>query len=83
MAHYQQAELHRLRGDLDAAESAYRAASRHGRPPVPGLALLQLARGDLDAAVATVQRAGHEAGHVVERPALLAAMVDVRRRGRP
>jgi DNA-binding CsgD family transcriptional regulator len=77
MAHYQQGELHRLRGDLDAAESAYRVASRHGRPPVPGLALLQLARGEVAAAVATVQRAGHEASHVVERPALLAAMVDV------
>jgi DNA-binding CsgD family transcriptional regulator/tetratricopeptide (TPR) repeat protein len=77
MAHYQQAELLRLRGDLDAAELAYRAASRHGRSPVPGLALLQLARDDLTAAVATVQRARHEADHVVERPALLAAAVDI------
>src|SRR5262249_17454642 len=46
LAHYQQAELHRLRGDDERAEAGYREASRHGRPPVPGLALLELRRGD-------------------------------------
>jgi hypothetical protein len=37
---YRQGELHRLRGEHDRAEQAYRAASRHGTEPQPGLALL-------------------------------------------
>ena len=41
--YYQQAELHRLRGDFAAAEEAYRAANRYGREPQPGVALLRLA----------------------------------------
>ena len=42
---YRQGEIHRLRGDFGAAEEAYREASRHGREPQPGLALLRLAQG--------------------------------------
>ena len=42
---YQQAELHRLRGEFAEAEEAYRQASRLGRRPQPGLALLRLAQG--------------------------------------
>ena len=37
-------------GDLDGAEAAYQRASEHGRDPQPGLALLRLAQGRLDAA---------------------------------
>jgi DNA-binding NarL/FixJ family response regulator len=78
MACYQQAELHRLRGAFDQAEAAYRRASRHGRSPVPGLALLELARGEVGAAAATIERARREAaGPIVERPALLAAAVEI------
>jgi ATP/maltotriose-dependent transcriptional regulator MalT len=77
LAYYQQADLHRLRGDFDRAEAGYREASRHGRPPVPGLALLELRRGDAGAAAATVQRARHEAHLFVERPAVLAAAVEI------
>ena len=44
-AAYQQAELHRLRGETSQAEEAYRRASRWGREPQPGLALLRLAQG--------------------------------------
>jgi DNA-binding CsgD family transcriptional regulator len=44
-AFYQQGEILRLRGELDAAEKAYRSASRAGAEPQPGLALLWLARG--------------------------------------
>ena len=43
---YLQGEVHRLRGELAAAEDAYREASRCGREPQPGLALLRLAQGD-------------------------------------
>ena len=44
-AFYQQAEVHRLRGEFAAAERAYRSASRGGFDPQPGLALLRLAEG--------------------------------------
>ena len=44
-AAYQLAELHRLRGETAEAEEAYRRASRWGREPQPGLALLRLAQG--------------------------------------
>ena len=45
-ASYRQGEIHRLRGELVAAEEAYREASRCGWEPQPGLALLRLAQGD-------------------------------------
>ena len=44
---YQVGELHRLRGELAAAERAYREASRHGREPSPGFELLRLAQGQV------------------------------------
>src|SRR5688572_20676478 len=47
---YQQAELHRLRGDLVSAEEAYRQASQLGRSPHPGLARLRLAQGQVETA---------------------------------
>jgi hypothetical protein len=34
-AHYQEAEIHRLRGECDLAEAAYREASRAGFEPQP------------------------------------------------
>ena len=40
-AFYQQAEVHRLRGEFAAAEEAYRSASQCGLDPQPGLALLR------------------------------------------
>jgi DNA-binding NarL/FixJ family response regulator len=58
LVHYQRAELHRLRGEFDQAETAYMQAVRCGREPQPGLALMCLARGDVRAAVAAIGRAG-------------------------
>ena len=50
----------RLRtGDLEGAEEAFLQANDAGHDPNPGLALLQLARGDLQAAAATIQDALH------------------------
>jgi len=60
-AWYQKAELHRLRGELERAEAAYREASRWGAVPEPGLALLRLAQGQTDAARVTIARALDEA----------------------
>src|SRR3546814_8727353 len=42
---YELGELHRLRGELDAAEEAYFEASRRGHDPRPGLSLLRLLQG--------------------------------------
>lgn len=41
---YRQAEIHRLCGEFEKAESAYRSASELGCEPQPGLALLRLGR---------------------------------------
>ncbi|WP_222123008.1 hypothetical protein, partial [Staphylococcus epidermidis] len=45
---YQQAEIHRLRGDFDDAQAAYLHAQDTGFPAQPGLALLRLAQGRPD-----------------------------------
>ena len=79
LAHYQHGEMLRLRGDFDGADHAYRDASRHGYDPVPGVALLELARGDGSAAGATIMRALAESGPSVSRPALLRAAVEIHR----
>jgi len=78
LAHYQRGELHRLRGELDAAADAYREASRYGHDPVPGFALLRLAQGDVDGAGRAAKRMLDEHGIGPARSALLAAAVEVR-----
>jgi DNA-binding CsgD family transcriptional regulator len=74
---YRQGEVHRLRGDLGAAEDAYRGASRCGFEPQPGLALLRLAQGEGDAAAAAIRRAVGEATQPLKRAALLPAYVEI------
>jgi DNA-binding CsgD family transcriptional regulator len=74
---YRQGELHRLRGESAAAEQAYREASRHGLEPQPGLALLRLAQGRRDAAVAAIARATGEAADPLARIRLLPAQVEI------
>jgi DNA-binding CsgD family transcriptional regulator/tetratricopeptide (TPR) repeat protein len=71
-AYYYRAELHRLRGDYAAAETGYREASKWGRKPDPGMALLRLAQGERAVAAATIRRAIDEAD-ATERPKLLEA----------
>jgi DNA-binding CsgD family transcriptional regulator/tetratricopeptide (TPR) repeat protein len=53
---YQCGELHRLLGRFDEAEQAYREASARGMEPQPGLSLLRLAQGNVDAAAAAIRR---------------------------
>ncbi len=59
---YQCGELHRLRGSFERAEQMYREAGRLGTEPQPGLSLLRLAQGDVDAAQATMRRIVREGG---------------------
>jgi DNA-binding CsgD family transcriptional regulator/tetratricopeptide (TPR) repeat protein len=79
LAHYQEAELHRLRGGFDRADAAYREASANGQDPMPGLALLAQARGDLEAATAAIRRSLQATTHRMRRPSLLAAAVGILR----
>jgi DNA-binding NarL/FixJ family response regulator len=76
-AHYQQAEVHRLRGDYEAAEAAYRSASQQGRDPQPGLALLRLSQGRRDTAAAAVRRAVSVATDPLDRARLLPAYLEI------
>lgn len=55
-AYYQRAELHRLRGDLAAADAMYQEAARGGFEPQPGLSLLRLAEDQVDTAAAAIRR---------------------------
>jgi ATP/maltotriose-dependent transcriptional regulator MalT len=74
---YQQGELHRLQGDVSAAEVAYREASKFGREPQPGLALLRLAQGDLDAASAAIRRVLGETTEPLRRAVQLPAYAEI------
>ncbi len=76
-AAYRQGEVHRLQGEFGAAEAAYRDASRFGREPQPGLALLRLAQHNGDAAVAAIRRAVSETIQPLKRAALLPAYVEI------
>ena len=76
-AFYQQGELHRLRGEVAKAEEAYRQASQRGRTPEPGLALLRLAQGQVEAAMAAIRRAVDETRSPQIRPRVLAAYVEI------
>jgi DNA-binding NarL/FixJ family response regulator len=76
-AFYQQAELHRLRGEFADAEEAYRQASRWGRMPQPGLARLRLAQGQVAAAQAAIRRVVDETTDRVTRSSLLAGYVEI------
>ncbi|MEU4604814.1 response regulator transcription factor [Kribbella sp. NPDC023972] len=76
-AYYQLGEVRRLRGEWDAAEDAYRRAAENGCPTQPGLALLRLAEGDVDAAAAGVRRALTEVTAKPDRLDLLKAAVTI------
>ena len=76
-AFYRRGELHRLSGGFAEAEECYRQASRCGREPQPGLALLRLAQGQVDAAQAAIRRVVDEAETLVARSRLLPAHVEI------
>ena len=76
-AHYRQAEIHRLRGNIDAAQASYRTASRLGCDPLPGLALLNLDAGRVDSAAAMIRRGLVEEVDPLHQAALLPAYVEI------
>lgn len=77
MGLYQRAEVHRLRGEFDAAETAYRSANEKGFVLQPGFALLKLAQGQLDAAVAAINRAFEMTSKEITRSRVLPAYVEI------
>ncbi|GGK60285.1 helix-turn-helix transcriptional regulator [Ornithinimicrobium pekingense] len=76
-AHYNLGELHRLRGELDAAETAYRRAHELGRDPLPGLALVSLGRGRAQVAASVLDAALATQTTPLARAPLLAARAEV------
>lgn len=80
---YQQAELHRLSGDLKYADEIYREAGTMGFEPQPGVSLLRLAQGDVKAASTSIRRVENEAkcqqvlGGGVQRFKILGPFVEI------
>ncbi|MFW6091223.1 MAG: LuxR C-terminal-related transcriptional regulator [Actinomycetota bacterium] len=74
---YTLGELCRLRGDATGAEEAYRRAHELGRDPQPGLALLWLGEGRIEAAGRALRTSLAGANQPLSRAPLLAAQVEV------
>jgi class 3 adenylate cyclase len=77
IGHYEIGEIRRRRGDFASAEEAYARANEWGYDPQPGLALLRLAEGKVDGAVAGVTRALAQAGEPLVRVRILPAQVEI------
>jgi DNA-binding NarL/FixJ family response regulator len=76
-AHYQLAEIQRLRGELAQAEESYRRASLAGRDAEPGMSLLRVAQGRVDRAHRAIRRVLDEAKDPITRARLLPACVEI------
>jgi len=76
LGHYEVGEIRRRLGDFTAAEKAYARANELGNDPQPGVALLRLAEGKLDAAVAGITRALEEVDEPLSRLRRLPAQVE-------
>jgi len=75
--YYEVGEIRRRRGDFAGADEAYRTSNELGRDPQPGLALLRLAEGKVDAAVAGVTRSLAEVEDPLSRLRRLPAQVEI------
>jgi DNA-binding CsgD family transcriptional regulator len=76
-SHYMIGELGRRQGQIAAAEEAYLRAHEAGRDPQPGLALLRLAQGRIDAASASIAAALGTCDGPSQRVWLLAAQIEI------
>jgi DNA-binding NarL/FixJ family response regulator len=76
-AAYQQAEIHRARGEHAAAEAAYARAGEAGGETQPGLALLRLAQGRIDDAAGGIRRALATTTVPLKRARYLPAAVEI------
>ena len=76
-AFYRLGEIHRLRGEFTKAEEAYTRAHERGRKPQPGLSLLRLAQGQIDAAAASIRGVLLDTRAGAARARMLAAAVEI------
>ena len=76
-AFYRVAEIHRLRGEFAKAEAAYIRANERGRKPQPGLSLLRLAQGEIDAAAVSIRSVLLDTRARAARARVLAAAVEI------
>jgi DNA-binding CsgD family transcriptional regulator len=74
---YEIGEIRRLRGDSAGAEEAFKRAHELGRDPQPGLALLRLAQGRIDLAVASMRAALDATADPLGRARLCVAHVEI------
>jgi class 3 adenylate cyclase len=75
--YYEIGEIRRRRGDFAAAEEAFRTANELGRTPQPGLALLQLAQGKVESAVAGITRRLADVDERLQRVRTLPAFTEI------
>ena len=75
--YYEIGEIRRRRGDFAAADEAFRTANELGRTPQPGLALLRLAEGKVESAMAGITRALAEVQEPLARVRSLPAAVEI------
>ncbi len=75
--YYEIGEIRRRLGDFAAADEAYRTANELGREPQPGLALLHLAEGKIDSAVAGINRALADVQDPLSRLRRLPAQIEI------
>ena len=76
-AFYRLGEIHRLRGEFTKAEAAYARANERGRKPYPGLALLRLAQGQIDAAAVSIRGVLVDTRAPAARARVLAAAIEI------
>lgn len=76
-AFYQLGELYRLQGNSDEALEMYRQASKWGRKPQPGLALLRLSQGKKDVAKAAICQVEKEKKDPIARSKILPSYVKI------
>jgi len=74
---YRQGEIHRLRGEVAAAEEAFRGASRCGYEPQPGLSLLRLAARKRWEAARAMHRVLGETDEPLTRAGFLPAYIEI------
>ena len=74
---YEVGEIRLRMGDMASAEAAFQQANELGRDPQPGLAMLRMAQGNVDAAGALLRRSLEETAEPLMRVQRLAAQVEV------
>jgi class 3 adenylate cyclase len=75
--YYEIGEIRRRRGDFASAMEAYAKADELGKNPQPGVALLRLAEGKVDAAVAGITRTLQDVEDPLSRLRRLPAQVEI------